>query len=410
MPEYIPFNRIYKNDRELTAVESALKSGCWRGDGPAGKKVEAYLRNWLPSNYAFLTTSCTHALEMAIMTLDIGAGDEVIMPGFTFVSTANAVRIHGAKPVFAEIRSSDLTLDPEDVARKITPATKAIVPVHYAGVSVDFDGIREAVNGRPISIIEDAAQAAGAFWNGRALGTVGDIGCFSFHDTKNITCGEGGAFLTQDDQLAEKAEWIREKGTNRSAYLRGEVDKYTWVSTGSSYVLSDLLAAVLQIQLEKKEKIRNARKAVWNSYYQMFETLAESGCITLPVIPDYATSNYHIFHFHVKDPSDRDPLIKAFQAAGIGASFHYVPLHNAPYARKIFEKPVSLPNTERLADTLIRLPLYPRPGRAENRGRRTLRTGDRELFQRRQNNFHWQITFINRPNHTFILLTLFIAE
>ncbi len=359
MPEYIPFNRIFKDAEERKALADALDGDCWHGDGPAGKRVESYLGEWLGSPHVFLTTSCTHALEMAMLVLDIGEGDEVIMPSFTFVSTANAVRMRGARPVFADIRDSDLTMDPEDVARKITPSTRAVIPVHYAGVSADFDGLRKAVDGRDIAIVEDAAQAVGAYWNDRALGTVGDIGCFSFHDTKNITCGEGGAFLTGDAGLAEKAEWVREKGTNRSAFLRGEIDKYTWVSQGSSYIPSDLLASLLEAQLRKKERILEARAGVWHAYRDRLASAADKGWIRLPEIPPYARTNYHIFHFHVRDLSDRDPLLNRFREAGIGASFHYVPLHNAPYAQKILGAQPPLPRTEELAGTLIRLPLFP---------------------------------------------------
>ncbi len=364
MPDYIPFNQIFKDHTELEAVQEILSGETWHGDGPAGKRVEAKLSKWLDSRFVFLTTSCTHALEMAMMVLEIGHGDEVILPGFTFVSTANAVRMQGGIPVFAEIKASDLTLDPVDVARKITPATKAVIPIHYAGVSADFEGIRKAIanhsgSGQQIAIVEDAAQAVGAWWNDQALGTIGDIGCFSFHDTKNITCGEGGAFLTQNRELAEKAEWIREKGTNRSAFLRGEIDKYTWISQGSSYIPSDLLAGVLEAQLEKRNQILALRKQVWEAYRYRLQEAAARQWITLPEIPEYASSNYHIFHFHVPDPADRDPLLRALKDAGIGASFHYIPLHNAPFAQKILDHPVSLPRTEYLAQTLIRLPLYP---------------------------------------------------
>lgn len=359
MPDFIPFNKISKDKSELEAMAQALDGDCWHGDGPASKRVETYLCRWLDVSHVFLTTSCTHALEMAMMVLGIREGDEVIMPSFTFVSTANAVRMRGGIPVFAEIRSSDLTLDVHDVASKITPATRAVIPVHYAGVAADFDGIRHAISGRNIAIVEDAAQAVGAFWNKRALGTLGDIGCLSFHDTKNITCGEGGAFLTNDADLAEKAEWVREKGTNRSAFLRGEVDKYTWISQGSSYIPSDLLAALLEAQLRKKDAIREARRRVWEAYRNRLSQLHDKGWISLPEIPKYAHPNYHIFHFHVREAADRNPLLDLLKNAGIGATFHYVPLHNAPYAVNTLKQKVSLARTEKLADTLIRLPLYP---------------------------------------------------
>ncbi len=359
MSDFIPFNKIFKGSEEQEAILDALEAGSWHGDGPASKRVESFLCQWLGVRHAFLTTSCTHALEMAMLALDITDGDEVIMPSFTFVSTANAVRMRGGNPVFAEIRSSDLTIDPDDIAAKITPATKAVIPIHYAGISADFDGIWRAIDGRNIAIVEDAAQAVGAYWNDRALGTIGDIGCFSFHDTKNFTCGEGGALLTNRSELAEKAEWIREKGTNRSAFLRGEIDKYTWVSQGSSYIPSDLLAALLEAQLHKKEIILNARKTVWHTYLHRLSEARDKGWIVLPELPPYACNNYHIFHFHVQDPALRDPLIARLKEAGIGATFHYVPLHNAPYAKKILGEGIQLPQTEHLANTLVRLPLYP---------------------------------------------------
>lgn len=359
MSEFIPFNKIYKTKAEHKAITHALESDCWHGDGPASRRVEAHLRDLTGARHVFLTTSCTHSLEMAMMVLEAGPGDEVIMPSFTFVSTANAVRMRGATPVFAEIRESDLTLDPDDVARKITSSTKAIIPVHYAGVSVDFQALQEQISDRDIRIVEDAAQAVDAYWMDRALGTIGDIGCYSFHDTKNITCGEGGAFLTHNDELARKAEWVREKGTNRSAFLRGEIDKYTWVSPGSSYIPSDLLAAVLEAQLQKRDIIRKLRSRVWHTYRERLQELEDQGLIRLPFIPQYAKSNYHIFHFITAHSDHRDPLIHELKDAGIGASFHYIPLHDAPYARKELGMSVRLPETERLAASLIRLPVYP---------------------------------------------------
>ncbi|TVQ70259.1 MAG: dTDP-4-amino-4,6-dideoxygalactose transaminase [Balneolaceae bacterium] len=365
MSEFIPFNRICRGSEELEAVQKVMEEGSWHGDGPVGKRVETLLCQWLGARHCFLTTSCTHALEMAMIVLEIGPGDEVIMPGFTFVSTANAVCMRGGTPVFAEIRDDDLNLDPDDVARRITPATRAVIPVHYAGVSADFDGLHRVIkeqekgNGTKIAIVEDAAQALGARWNDRFLGTVGDIGCFSFHDTKNITCGEGGAFVTGDEELAVRAERVREKGTNRSAFLRGEVDKYTWVGPGSSYIPSEILSAVLEAQLQKKEAIQQARESVWNTYRRVLEPAADRGWIFLPQVPAYARPNYHIFYFRVQRVRDRNPLLKALKNAGIDATFHYVPLHNSPWARSALGDVPALPGTERLADSLIRLPLWP---------------------------------------------------
>ncbi len=357
--EIIPFNVPCIGDTEIHAVSEALKQGILRGDGPISKRVEAAFEAWLDCKHFFFTTSCTHALEMAMIALGIGPGDEVIMPSFNFVSSANAVVLRGAKPVFAEIRPDTLNIDPADIARKITPATKAIVPVHYAGVACDMEAITSLARYNNLYVIEDAAQAVDAYYKGRPLGTIGDIGCYSFHDTKNITSGEGGAFLTSSVEIAQKAELVREKGTNRSAFFRGEVDKYNWVSQGSSYIQSDLLAALLEAQVLRKDEIRAGRKAVWETYYNALLPLTESGLIELPVVPAYASSNYHIFFFKVPDLEIRQTLLQAFKSDGIMATFHYVPLHSSPYGRNILGCDYDLPVTEKCSETLIRLPLYP---------------------------------------------------
>ena len=294
-----------------------------------------------------------------MMCLDLKAGDEVIMPSFTFVSTANAVVIHGGRPVFADIEQATLNLDPVDVARKITPRTRAIIPVHYAGVSANLDAIKSVIHGRDIKIVEDAAQGVDAYYKGRPLGTIGDIGCYSFHDTKNITCGEGGAFLTNDENLAIRAEIIREKGTNRSAFLRGEVDKYTWIDKGSSFIQSDILAGLLIAQWAKRAEIKKLRRQAWSMYFDQLSPFETQGYITLPVIPDDCESNYHIFHFNTVRTDLRDDLLLALKRAGIGASFHYVPLHSSPYGRKLGHSELVLPVTDKQSDSLVRLPLYP---------------------------------------------------
>lgn len=296
---------------------------------------------------------------MAILALGIGRGDEVIMPSFTFVSSANAVVMQGTRPVFAEILPGTLNLDPDDVRTRITPRTKAIIVVHYAGVSCDMDAFMQISTETGIPVIEDAAQGVDAFWRGRALGSIGQIGCFSFHDTKNITCGEGGAFLTNDSEVARKTEIIREKGTNRSAFLRGEVDKYTWIGRGSSYVQSEILAAVLMAQLEKRARIRELRKSVWEAYFSALSTFADNRLLTLPVIPPECTSNYHTFFVNTTTLSDRDPLLETLKKQDISASFHYVPLHSSPFGKNQGGLSNSLPKTDFLADSLIRLPLYP---------------------------------------------------
>lgn len=355
----IPFHKPFTNHEELHAVDLVLKNGILRGDGPVSRRIQRTIADDINAKYVFFTTSCTHALEMAIMCLDLQPGDEVILPSFTFVSTANAILIHGGVPVFADILPGTLNLDPSDVARKITSKTRAIIPVHYAGVSVDFDALKSLTAGKRIFIIEDAAQGVDASYKGMSLGTIGDIGCFSFHDTKNVTCGEGGAFITDSDEIARKAEIIREKGTNRSAFLRGEVDKYTWINRGSSFIQSDILAAILEVQWGKRNRIKELRKQVWNRYYQILLPFAHRNLISLPEVPDDCDSNYHIFFLNTLSPQSRNELLDQLKLSGIQASFHYVPLHNSPYGSRLNPHQVSLPKTEMLSDTLIRLPIYP---------------------------------------------------
>ena len=357
--EHIPFNLPFIGESEIASVTKALQQNVLRGDGPVSHRVEEAFRSWLGIPYVYFTTSCTHALEMAMIALEIGPGDEVIMPSFTFVSSANAVVLRGARPVFAEIDEHTLNLDPADVARKITDKTRAIVPVHYAGVACDMDAIMEIAKQHNLYVIEDAAQGVDAYYKGRPLGGIGDIGCYSFHDTKNITSGEGGAFLTNNDKIARKAELVREKGTNRSAFFRGEVDKYNWVSQGSSYIQSDILAALLEAQIQKRDQIKALRKSVWEAYFTALQPLADAGQIVLPHIPDYASSNYHIFFFRVTDDTRRDQVIRALKADGIQATFHYVPLHSSPYGRNILGCTAELPITQLCSESLIRLPMYP---------------------------------------------------
>jgi len=355
----IPFNKPYTGTEEEQAVVKALQNGHLRGDGPATKRVQQQMEEWLGIKHVMLTTSCTHALEMAMMVLDIGPDDEVIMPSFNFVSSANAVVLRGGTTVFADIKPETMNIDPDDIAQKITPKTKAIVPVHYAGVSCDMDAIMELAEQHELYVIEDAAQAVDAYYDGKALGTIGHIGCFSFHDTKNLTCGEGGAFLTSDDEMAAKAEIMREKGTNRAAFMRGEIDKYTWVNQGSSYIPSDLLAAMLEVQLTKKEAIKQKRKERWQRYNKALVSLEDAGKITLPSIPEKCSSNYHIFHFLANSSEEQQQLLDKFKEADIPAAFHYVPLHSAPYARGILENEPMLSKTAEYSNRLIRLPLYP---------------------------------------------------
>jgi dTDP-4-amino-4,6-dideoxygalactose transaminase len=356
----IPLQAPWYDEDEEKAVQASLRRVTGAGAGPIGLEVEAELARRLGVKHALLTTSATHALEMAMLALGIQPGDEVILPSFTFASCANAIALRGARPVFADVTAETMTLDPEDVHRKATARTRAILPMHYAGGSADMAPLLAFARERGCAVIEDAAHAFGALHLGRAVGTAGDVGCYSFHATKNISCGEGGAFVTDNSTLARRAEIIREKGTNRSSFLRGEIDRYTWVATGSSYVLADLLAAVLQAQLRKADRIRQLRKERWDIYRAALEPLAARGRLTLPRYLPGCEPNYHIFYFHTETPEARGQLLDALRAQGIGATFHYVPLHTAPEGRRLGGESVSLPVTERLSETLVRLPLYPR--------------------------------------------------
>lgn len=355
----VAFNEPTTGDAEAEAVREALESGTIRGDGPVSQRVEERLEEWLGIDHVFLTTSCTHALEMAMIVLDVGPGDEVIMPSFNFVSSGNAVVLRGATPVFAEIKPDTLNVDPEDVAAKITPRTKAIIPVHYAGVGCDMDALLTLAEEHDVYVVEDAAQGVDAYYDGEPLGTIGDIGCYSFHETKNITCGEGGAFLTDSEEIARKAELVREKGTNRAAFIRGEVDKYRWVSEGSSYIQSDVLASVLETQLEKRGEIKARRKTVWEAYHAALAPLAQEADLCLPPIPEGRRSNYHIFFFRVATPELRNQILDALTEHGIQATFHYIPLHSSPFGQQYVGEKEPLPITEHCSETLIRLPLHP---------------------------------------------------
>ena len=353
----IAFTRPWFDSREEEAVREAL-AGRISGDGPIGRRVEALLAERMGARRVLLTTSGTHALELALLALGVGAGQEVICPSFTFVSSANAVLRVGARPVFAEIEETTLGLDPTDVERRVTPRTAAILPVHYAGVAPDMEALLDLACRRGLLVVEDAAQGIAATWRGRALGTIGDAGCLSFHETKNVTCGEGGALVVADPEVARRAEIAREKGTNRAAFFRGEVDRYTWVAEGSSYVLSDLLAAVLLAQLEKLGTIQARRASVVARYRRgLAGWAAERGVRIPPELPD-RTPNHHIFHMLYPDERRRDEALRALRARGVAATFHYVPLHSAPHARAIGAC-AELPVTDRVAARLLRLPVHP---------------------------------------------------
>lgn len=298
-------------------------------------------------------------MELAAMVIGLKPGDEVILPSFTFVTTASSVVREGATPVFVDIDEDTWNINPALIEAKITPRTRAIFPVHYAGQGCDMDAIMDIARRHNLFVVEDAAQGIGASYSGRPLGTIGDIGCLSFHTTKNIVGGEAGAFVTNDDKLAEMAEIVREKGTNRAKFLRGEVDKYTWVALGSSFVPSDLLSALILAQLGKFDAIHARRWRLWHRYQQALKPLADRGDLILPLIAPEAASNWHIYAVRVTDMQRRDDILAAFREQRISSTFHYVPLHTSPYAIERWGTPEPLPVTERVADSLIRLPLYP---------------------------------------------------
>lgn len=357
-PKPVRFHAPWYDERELEAVRAALASHS-AGDGPIGRKVEGRLASMLGAHRVLLTTSCTHALELALLALGIGPGQEVICPSFTFVSSANAALRVGARPVFADIDERTLGLDPQDVERRLTPRTAAIIPVHYAGIAPDMQALCEIARRRGLRVVEDAAQGLAASYRGRPLGTLGDAGCFSFHETKNVSCGEGGALAISDPDLARRAEIAREKGTNRAAFFRGEVDKYTWVAEGSSYVLSDVLAAILDAQLDKLPEIQARRAAIVARYRAELAGWAGAGRVRLPAELPEREPNHHIFYLLYPDTAARDRALAALRARGVMATFHYVPLHSAPHGRSLGPQP-ELPVTDRVAGTLLRLPLHPR--------------------------------------------------
>lgn len=356
----IPLTRPSLDDAECEAVLQVLKSGQLGGNGPIGHELERLIQARFDVRRALATTSCTHALEMAAMVLKLRPGDEVIMPSFGFVTAATAVIRQGARPVFAEVQPTTFNLDPDDVRQRLTPRTRAILCVHYAGQGCDMDALMGLARDHQLAVIEDAAQGVGGRFNGRYLGTIGQVGCYSFHVTKNVTCGEGGAFLTNDLDLAERAEIIREKGTDRSKFLRGEVDKYTWVDEGSSYVLSDLLAAIALVQLKKLARIQQQRQDRWRRYQTGLTDLEAAGCLHLPVVDDRAEPNWHIYALRVAVAAERDRVLAELKQRGIDATFHFVPLHSSPYSRRRWGyRPEDLPLTEQISAALIRLPIYP---------------------------------------------------
>jgi dTDP-4-amino-4,6-dideoxygalactose transaminase len=328
------------------------------GDGPFTTQVHALLENLVGAPKVLLTTSCTHALEMAALLLDIGPGDEVILPSFTFVSTANAFVLRGGHPVFVDIRSDTLNIDASLVEARITPRTKAIVVVHYAGVGCDMEAIGDIARRHAIPIVEDNAHGLLGSYQGKPLGSFGALATLSFHETKNFTCGEGGALVINETRYVERAEILREKGTNRSRFFRGQIDKYGWIDVGSSYLPSDLLAAFLLAQLESRDRIQAHRRKVWEAYRSGLAQWAETARAGLPHIPADCQQAYHLFYLLLSSPTERQALIQYLKGRGVSAVFHYLPLHLSPMGQKLGGKPGDCPVTERVSDRLLRLPLY----------------------------------------------------
>ncbi|WP_257303649.1 dTDP-4-amino-4,6-dideoxygalactose transaminase [Geothrix campi] len=353
----IPFNRPILPERASELMTEAFRSGKVSGDGAFSRRCEAFLKERYGASRCLMTTSCTDALELAAILSGVGPGDEVILPSFTFVSTANAFALRGAKLVFADSLPDQPNLDPAQVEALLSPRTKVIVPVHYAGVAVDMDPIMSLAARQGAFVVEDAAQAIEATYKGRQLGLIGDLGAFSFHETKNIHCGEGGLIALRDPAFVSRAEVIREKGTNRSAFFRGEVDKYGWVDIGSSFLPSDILSAILWAQIEHLEAICQHRMALWHCYREALDPLERSGWAHLPVVPDYAGHNAHAFYLILPDESTRAHLIAHLKAREIMAVFHYQSLHRSPYFQDKHDGR-SLPNSDRYSDCLLRLPLF----------------------------------------------------
>ena len=354
----IPFNRPFVAGKELFYIGHAVTSGQIAENGVYTKRCSQLFEEKFGVRRALLTPSCTASLEMATMLCDIGPGDEVIVPSYTFVSTASAVVRTGARPVFVDVREDTLNMDESKIERAITNDTKMILPVHYAGVACDMDAIMAIAQKHSLRVVEDAAQGVNAYYKGRALGSIGHLGAYSFHETKNYICGEGGALCVNDPELVRKAEIIRDKGTNRQQFFRGEVDKYTWVSVGSSYVLSELSAAFLWAQLEQMETISQRRAEAFERYRNALEPLESKGLLRLPRIPADCQSNYHMFYLLLPTPDLRDRLMAHLKKQGILSVFHYVPLHTSPVGRKLGYVDGDLPVTEALSARLLRLPLF----------------------------------------------------
>lgn len=354
----IPFNRPYMTGHEIANIEQAHRNGHLSGDGPFTRRCHAWLEANTGASRALLTHSCTAALEMAALLLDLGPGDEIIMPSYTFVSTANAFVLRGAVPVFVDIRHDTLNLDERLIEAAITPRTRAICVVHYAGVGCEMDAIGAIAARHGLMVIEDAAQAVMSSYRGRPLGAIGDLGALSFHETKNIISGEGGALLCRDPAMGERAEIVREKGTNRSKFFRGQVDKYTWVDVGSSFLPGEITAAFLAAQTDAAADITARRLALWQRYHAWAAAHEAAGRLRRPVVPAHCTHNAHMYYLLLPSLAARTGFIAALKQRGIGAVFHYIPLHSSPAGRRYSRAHGDLAITDDLSDRLVRMPLW----------------------------------------------------
>ena len=354
----VPFNRPYMTGRELSYIAEAHSCGHLAGDGPFTERCHAWLEERIGCRKALLTHSCTGALEMMALLLEIEEGDEVILPSFTFVSTANAFVLFGGVPVFVDIRPDTLNIDETRIEEAITSRTKAIVPVHYAGVACEMDTIMAIATRHGLAVVEDAAQGAMASYRGRALGSIGDLGALSFHETKNVISGEGGALLVNSERFVSRAEILKDKGTDRGRFRRKEVDKYSWQDKGSSYMPSELSAAFLWAQFEEAEGITRLRLDLWNHYHESFEPLERRGLLRRPIIPEGCSHNAHMYYVVLAPGANRAAVLAALQSEGIDAVFHYVPLHDSPAGRRYGRANGDLIVTNDLSSRLIRLPMW----------------------------------------------------
>ena len=354
----LPFNRAALAEPDLESLQQAISGGHMSGDGPFSRQCHELLERELGVSRALLTTSCTHALEMCALLLDLKPGDEVIVPSFTFVSSINAFVLRGAVPVFADIRPDTLNLDERQLQDLLSPRTRAIIPVHYAGVGCEMDAIMATARAAGVAVVEDNAHGLFGRYRGRWLGTFGELATQSFHETKNFSCGEGGALLVNAPQFAERSEILREKGTNRSRFFRGQVDKYTWVDVGSSFLPSDLLAAILLPQLRRWHVVQSRREAIWQRYMDGLTEWARAGGVRLPVVPAHCEQAYHMFYLLMPSLEVRSAFIEHLKSHGIASAFHYQPLNLSPMGRRLAPHAPPCPVTENVADRLLRLPFF----------------------------------------------------